>query len=95
MKMTKMRGMKMQTAMSGTSQKRSTRGKLRQPVPPGVGSYHKLCRRIRKILDYHSRLGVNLMCEKCPRLRGHLANEYDDELISKVLSNVIPQTLAH
>ena len=30
------------------------------------------------------------MCEKCPRLRGHLANEYDDVLISKVLSHIVP-----
>jgi hypothetical protein len=82
----------MERAISGTSQRTSTTGKLPQPVP-GVCSCDRLCRRTRKILDYYSRLGVNLMCEKCPRLRGHLANEYDDELISKVLSHIVLQTL--
>ena len=91
----KVRGMKIERAMSGTLQKRSTRGKLLQHVPSGVSSCHKLHRRIGKISDYYSRLGVNLMCKKCPCLRGHLANEYDDELISKVLSHIAPQTLAH
>jgi hypothetical protein len=87
--------MRMERKTSGTSQRRSMTGKPSQPVPLSLSICHKFFRRIGKISDYYSRLGVNLIFEKCPRLRGHLANEYDDELINKVPFHTIHQSPAH
>jgi hypothetical protein len=49
-----------------------------------VRSDDKLSRRIKRISSYYSRLGVKLMFERSRKLREHLENSYDEDLVHKV-----------
>jgi hypothetical protein len=50
-----------------------------------VRNVDEFSRRIKRISSHYSKLGVKLMFERCQKLKGHLANGYDRDLIHKVL----------